>query len=179
MKKGIILLLFLACLGGQQQLFAQGHQKGDVLLSPGISFGNYHYYGDGFGVPLVLNVDFSPHDYASVGPYFGVFLRDNHTAFDVGARGTFHWWQLTDDKVNADLRADILDLYFSIYAGAEIENIHHHHPNDEPHDDPAYASRARAGAILGLRWYFAEPVALMFELGGPMGFSTIGFTFKL
>jgi hypothetical protein len=165
MKSKSFFLLLCTLILINSKVSAQAHQKGDIALSPGISFGNYGFHGDGFGASLIGYADFSPHDYASVGPYFGVFISDG-TAFDFGARGNFHWWQLTDDKANAALKADILDLYFSVYVGAEISNF--------------YDSRARGGAMLGLRWYFVEPVALMFEIGGPpVGFTTIGFTFKL
>jgi len=164
MKYKILWLLLLAI--SIHSAFGQAHEKGDVLLSPGISFGNYGFRGhDDFGVGLIFYADFSPHDYASVGPYFGTFLSTG-TAFGFGARGSFHWWQLTDDHVNKDLKADILDLYFSLFVGAEVSSF--------------YKDRARGGAILGLRWYFAEPVALMFEFGGPpMGFTTLGVTFRL
>lgn len=164
-KARLFILLFSAMVPGFSKTFAQAHQRGDIALSPGISFGNYNFHGDGFGISLIGYADFSPHDYASVGPYFGVFIS-NGTAFDFGARGNFHWWQLTDDKADKDLKADILDLYFSVYVGAEVSNF--------------YDNRARGGAMLGMRWYFAKSVALMFELGGPpAGFTTIGFTFKL
>ncbi|HXH18167.1 MAG TPA: hypothetical protein VNJ07_03700, partial [Chitinophagales bacterium] len=166
------LLASISC----SSAFGQAHQKGDILLSPGISLGNYGYYHRGacnqFGIPLVFYADFSPHDYASVGPFFGIYLGDG-VAFDFGARGSFHWWQLLDDKVSKDVKADILDLYFSFWVGAEI-STHDCYKNDGNN------GRGRAGAMLGLRWYFAEPVALMFELGGPpMGFTTLGVTFKL
>lgn len=165
--RGKIFSLFL-CLNIlviKPETFAQAHQKGDINLSPGISFGNYNYHGPDFGLSLIFYADFSPHDYASVGPYFGTVIS-NGTAFNFGARGNFHFWQLTDDKVDKDLKADILDLYFSLYFGAEVSNY--------------YKDRARAGAMLGLRWYFVESVALMFELGGPpVGFTTIGVSFKL
>lgn len=157
-----LILVFVSI----SSVFAQAHEKGDIGLSPGVSFGNYGFHGyDDFGVSLIFYADFSPHDYASVGPYFGTFFSTG-TAFGFGARGNFHWWQLTDDKVGKDLKAGILDLYFSIYVGAELSNF--------------YKNRGRGGALLGLRWYFAEPVALMFEIGGPpMGFTTIGVAFKL
>lgn len=162
--KNIFTAVILAVVG-INSASGQAHEKGDIGLSPGVSFGNYGFHGSDFGASLILYADFSPHDYASVGPYFGVFFS-NGTAFDFGARGNFHWWQLTDDKVGKDLKADILDLYFSVFVGAELSSY--------------YNNRARGGAILGLRWYFSEPVALMFEFGGPpMGFTTIGVTFKL
>lgn len=164
MKK--ILLLLSACFFLLQlDVAAQAHQKGDINLSPGVSFGSYGFHGPGFGLGIAFYADFSPHDYASVGPYFATFLGDG-AAFGFGARGNFHWWQLTDDKVDKDLKADILDLYFSLYVGAELSGY--------------YKDRVRGGAMLGLRWYFVENVALMFELGGPpVGFTTIGVSFKL
>lgn len=147
------------------ELWAQAHEQGDINLSPGINFGNYKYHGPDFGLSLIFYADFSPHDYASVGPYFGTVISSG-TAFDFGARGNFHAWQFIDDRVEDDLRADILDIYFSLYVGAEVSNY--------------YKSRARGGAMFGLRWYFVESVALMFEVGAPpVGFTTIGVSFKL
>ncbi|MDZ4844959.1 MAG: hypothetical protein SH857_05345 [Chitinophagales bacterium] len=71
------------------------------------------------------------------------------------------------------MKADILDLYFSLYVGGEISTHACYQKN-------GHNGRGRAGAIMGLRWYFVEPVALMFEFGAPpMGFTTIGVSFKL
>lgn len=164
MKK-LFVLLALGFFLTNHQAVAQAHQKGDINLSPGVNFGSYRYHGPGFGLGLAFYADFSPHDYASVGPYFSTFLG-NGTAIGFGARGNFHWWQLTDDKVSKDLKSDILDLYFSVYVGGEFSNY--------------YRNRGRGGAMLGMRWYFVDHVALMVELGGPpAGFTTIGVSFKL
>lgn len=177
--KNKVFLLWLLAGGFRYTALSQAHQKGDIGLSPGISLGNYGYYHrghcDNFGIPLVFYADFSPHDYASVGPYVGMFIGINEgVAFNFGVRGNFHWWQLTDDKAGKDLKAEVLDLYFSVYAGAEISAADCYKRHD------GASGRGRGGAIFGLRWFFADPVALMFEFGGPpMGFTTLGLTFKL
>ncbi len=155
--------------------YGQAHEQGDIALSPGISLGSYGFYRnscDRFGVPLVLYADFSPHDYWSVGPYLGVFIGDG-AAFNFGGRGNFHLLQILDDNISSDLMTDVLDVYLSMYLGFEATSHYCYKRNGN-------AFRGRIGAMAGLRWYFVEPVALMFELGGPpMGFTTFGVTFKL
>lgn len=165
------LLLITTLFLDVPQCSAQAHQKGDVDLSPGIGVGNYGWYNYGrrnYGIPLVFYADFGVHDYASVGPYGGLIIFDDVLGINFGARGIFHFWQLIDDKVSADLKADILDFYFSIFLGWEI------------FDNEFVGDRFRGGGLLGIRWYFVEHVALFAEVGGtPMGYSTLGVTFKI
>lgn len=165
--KQIMTLLFFITLTGS--INAQSHGAGDVVATGGIGAGHYGYHTGGpytgIGLPLVLNVDISIHDYVSLGPYVGALFKDNSSAVGFGGRGSFHFWQLIDDQVSGDLRGDMFDIYGSAYAGAEVSAF--------------YSDRFRAGGILGARWYFNQNIALTVEFGGPMSYVMAGMSFKL
>ncbi len=174
MKKLTLFALLLSLLVFilTEKTQAQAHEKGDIILSPFIGAGNWGYYGAGYAFPVGVNLDFAVHKYADVGPYAGVMLNGNYTGINFGARGNFNWWQLLDDKVEKDLKSDVIDLYYTLGFGYEVftgtgwgwgRNI----------------NRFRWNSALGIRWYFAPRIALMGEVGGAsLAPVHIGVSFK-
>lgn len=166
MKKTLIVSLLILTAW---QVNAQSHRAGNLFATAGIGAGNYGYhlgpFRSGFGVPLTFNFDYGIHDYVSLGAYGGFLFKDKSVATGFGGRGSFHFWQLINDKVAGDLKGDIFDIYVSVYSGGEVSSL--------------YTNRFRAGGILGGRWFFSPNIALTAEFGGPMSYFMAGMTFKL
>lgn len=174
MYKFLILLFLTILLAFPTRSSAQSFEKGDVLLSPGIGWGT-RIAGSGFFWPnFTFNADFGVHEYVSVGPYAAFAFGNNGVnAFGVGARASFHWWQLLDNKVEKDLKQDQLDLYLPVWMGARINTNK---------NGGAKSSGFDGGLGFGLRWYpNANPrFALFGEWGrGPISWGSIGATIKL
>jgi len=186
MKRITIILLSLFLLGWGAESHAQGKcfEKGNVLLNVGINYGaryygSYGYLGSGFFNPNVFfSGDFAVHDYVSVGPYVAVgfdkFGSAKFRYIAVGARGNFHWWQLLDDKVDADLLQEQLELYVSVYLGGYItsNNI----------ESVKASGRFDGGGTFGFRYYpkANNTFGIFTEWGRtPLGWGLVGATFKL
>jgi len=160
----LVIVLMAVCAD------AQSHRAGNVFITGGIGGGHYGYHVGGpfsrsIGIPLIMNVDVGIMDYVSIGGYFGALFKDNRSAVGFGGRGSFHFWQLLNDKVSGDLKGDIFDIYGSVYTGAEVSGY--------------FNDRFRAGGILGARWFFTPNISLTAEFGGPMSYAMIGMSFKL
>ncbi|MCB0513885.1 MAG: hypothetical protein KDC60_05600 [Bacteroidetes bacterium] len=138
---------------------------------PGLRTGGYWggYYGYGGFVPgFTLNLDYNVHDYASVGGYIGYGARHGLHHLAVGARGTFHWWQLLDDKVSADLKSDKIDFYMPVHLGVYM------------YMGGGTTARFNGGAGLGFRYYFVDNIGVNMEWGRQeMSWAKIGVQFKL
>lgn len=178
MKKRMIVLFICALFLSANNVVAQkSFEKGNILLNPGVGFGS-HGFGDNGRVvrPAVFfAADFGVHDYISVGPYAGARFynnsnsnRKNDLGLAFGGRGNFHWWQLLDDKVAADLKQSQLDIYATLFLGYNL-----YRAGD-------YAGFG-FGSTLGLRWYpnSNNRFAIFGEFGRtPIAWSTIGLTIK-
>lgn len=159
--------------------------KGMVILQPDFNIGAHHgFYGGigafgyyGFVPGFTFNVDFGVHDYVSVGPYIGFGGRSGYMDMAVGARAVFHWWQLLDDKVNADLLSDKIDFYFPVNIGIRMDRWKGYYW-DKPGKE--WRFRANGGAGLGIRYYFVEKFGVNFEWGyQEMSWAKFGLTVKL
>jgi hypothetical protein len=186
MKK-IILLIFVCFIA--INLSAQAFKKGDVMLSPGVGLGVYGVgYGVGFTVPVILNFDVGVHDYVSVGAYGGFWTRkwdygfgDNYrfTSSHFGARATFHFWQLIDAKVDADLLGDKLDIYFTPWFGYNLRTVKWVDNGGVSPFNLSYGSRFQGGAQLGVRYFLNDHIGFFGEWGGtPTAYSNFGMSFK-
>jgi hypothetical protein len=173
MKRLFSSLILAACMLWGSSAFAQASQKGNFVLTPSLNigghgfFGGYTYYGSGFPFGVTLNADFSVHDYVSVGPWVAYNNRANknisyHT-IGVGGRGNFHFWQLIDDKVAKDLKADKLDWFVTLSLGGYFNRFKW---KDE---DPGFTASNKGGfafgSSMGLRYYFNDRVGISFEYG--------------
>jgi hypothetical protein len=155
---------------------AQSFEKGDVLLSPGIGWGTRIGGPSFFRPTFTFNADFGVHDYVSVGPYASFAFGNNRNginAFSIGARTSFHWWQLLDNKVEKDLKQDQIDFYLPLWVGVRILSDKRGNSKSTGFD---------GGLGLGLRWYpnSNERFALFGEWGrGPISWGSVGMTIKL
>jgi hypothetical protein len=172
MKKIIVGIALLFQIVSNNNAFGQAHDKGDVILTPFLGLGNWGYYPGNYSFPVGFNADFAVHKYADVGPMAGIYINSNYLGINFGARGNFNWWQLLDDKVSKDLKADQIDLYYTLGFGYEIfTNTPRFWPN---------RNRFRWSSAMGIRWYFAERIALMGEVGAPsLAPLHVGISFKL
>lgn len=163
---------------------AQAFKAGDVMLSPGIGLGIYGAgYGLGFTVPVVFNAEFGVHDYVSVGAYVGFWTngwrnyRWNST--HVGGRASFHAWQLIDEKVDADLMSDDLDVYVTAWLGYNFRRARFTGDGINSFTIGTWGNRFQGGAQIGVRYFFTENIGVFGEIGGtPTSYSNAGLTFK-
>ncbi len=158
-----------------------GIQKGDMQLDVSFNlgshgaFGRRGYYGYGYraGVGFIpgatINFDYAVHPYASVGGYLGFGGRYHTVHIAVGARATFHIYQLISDKAGTKVDPSKLDFYFPFHVGAIVSKTSGY---------KAYAG-ASVGGGLGLRYYFTDNVGIMTELGWlEMSIFKVGAAFK-
>ena len=154
--------------------------KGNFIIQADFNLGSTHpgsrkiagwgFYGYGGFVPgFTVNLDYNVHDYASVGAYVGYGVRHKLHHLAVGARGSFHWWQLLDDKVSKDLKSDKIDFYLPLYMGVHIGAGY-----------SAINTNFGMGSGLGLRYYFTDKIGMNLEWGWmEMSVAKIGVQFKL
>lgn len=156
----------------------QAVEKGDLVIQPSLNLGGFAYAGGwgGFNVGTTVNVQYAVHDYVSVGGYFGFNANTGTTKFrriGFGATGTFHFWQLIDDKVDKDLKSDKVDFYFPVHLGYHLYRFG---------GSNSYLKKGvfRGGAGLGVRYYFNDKIGVAFETGGmEMSWAKIGVAIKL
>ncbi|HNM67149.1 MAG TPA: hypothetical protein PKN16_06635 [Chitinophagales bacterium] len=146
--------------------------KGNFIIQADFNLGSTHpgfrYYYGGFVPGFTLNLDYNVHDYASVGAYIGYGARYRLHHLAVGARGSFHWWQLLDDKVSADLKSDKIDIYMPVHLGVYM------------YMGGGTTARFNGGAGFGFRYYFIDNIGVNVEFGRQeMSWAKLGFQFKL
>lgn len=150
--------------------------KGNFIIQADFNLGSTHpgsrgwgyYRGGGFVPGFTLNLDYNVHDYASVGGFIGYGARYGLHHLAIGARGTFHWWQLLDDKVSADLKSDKIDFYMPVHLGVYM------------YMGGGTTARFNGGAGLGIRYYFVDNIGINMEFGRQeMSWAKLGFQFKL
>ena len=184
MKKIITILLvcFIAISAN-----AQAFEKGDVMISPGVGLGVYGVgYSVGFAVPVMLNFDIGVHDYVSVGAYGGFWTRKWNYGFNddyrftsshFGARASFHFWQLIDDKVSADLKGDKLDIYVTPWLGYNLRTSKY--LGSASTYNFGWGNRFQGGAQVGVRYFLSDNFGFFGEWGGtPTAYANLGMTFK-
>ncbi len=95
--------------------------------------------------------------------------------YDIGAQGTFHWWQLLDDKVDKDLKQDQLELYFTGWIGGEVKGV-------KLGSVTTTSGGFEGGATLGIRYYPKgnNTFAISYEFGrSPLNYGEFGATLKI
>ena len=187
MKLNKIALLIAIILTSFSLVNAQALKKGDVMISPGMGLGVYGVgYGVGFTVPVVLNLDIGVHKYVSVGAYGGFWTKKwnygfsdkyRFTSSHFGARASFHWWQLLDEKVNADLKSNKLDIYVTPWLGYNIRNAKWVDNDGFSSSNVAWGNRFQGGAQIGVRYFVNDHIGFFGEWGGtPTAYANIGLT---
>jgi hypothetical protein len=154
-------------------------EKGDFVIQADFNLGAiYSGYGlvgyGGFTPGFTANLDYNVHQYAGVGAYAGMNFNKNFFMIGVGARGVFHWWQLLDDKVDADLKADKIDFYLPLHLGVKMWKW-----RDDYFDDKM-SVKFNGGTGLGFRYYFTPKIGMNLEWGWQeLSWAKIGVQFKL
>lgn len=190
MKKLVIVLMIMVALPLMSSAQNQPYRQGDRLLNIGTSFGFYDfgYFGQ-FGrrnlivPPISVAYEVGYHEYFSLGLFAGYSAWGYRTAdqnyflqnFGFGARGSFHFWELFTDFIDADIESEKLDVYLIGSLGLVIENNNFNDPNIN-------STRLRGSPILfslGARYYINPKFAFFLEGGqGFNGYGVIGVTFK-
>lgn len=180
MKKAVkSLVVVLAMIGAISPALAQvKYDKGDKLFSVGLGIGGYvdgfysydyygggYYYSSGYGIPITASLEFFINDAISIGPYAGFAFGNHWTAFDAGARGSYHF------SKHIPLGTDKLDLYGTVLAG--VSNIWYDYAGV---DDSDFAGRF--GITAGARWYFTNSFAVNAEVGWGVTPVLAGVSFK-
>jgi dienelactone hydrolase len=164
---------------------ARAVEKGDFVLQPSLNLGGYGGYPGygGFGLGATLNADFAVHNYISVGPFIGYNVKseskDNYkySRLGIGARGVFHWWQLLDDKVAKDLKADKIDFYVPVFVGGYLSSARF---DGNKKDDYDNRNGVLAGVGIGFRYYFQQNIGISLEWGRQeMSYAKIGVAIKM
>jgi len=168
MKQIIASLLLATGILLGSNVYGQASAKGNFVLTPSFNIGGhtlfgYTYLGSGFPIGATLNADINVHDYVSVGPWVGYNYRGtsgwtDHT-IGFGARGNFHFWQLIDDKVEKDLKADKIDWFYTLALGGYLNRF----KSDGGFEDNN--GGFTFGSSLGIRYYFNDHVGISFEYG--------------
>ncbi|MFH2141746.1 MAG: hypothetical protein ABIJ97_04945 [Bacteroidota bacterium] len=202
MRKSIIS--FVMILMASISIVNAQFTKGNILISAGISFGDYWYFGNTVWVantynylfipPVVAKLEIGVHEYLGIGAFGGIQYRKyknkinssyyhNYSYISGGVMGSFHFTQLLSE--NLDLgNLEELDMYISTTVRLEFTQYQSSYYYDTAtntyitHTDNYI--KPRFGAGLGLRYYFAKNLAIFAELGScNLGYFTLGGTLKL
>ncbi|HUH75663.1 MAG TPA: hypothetical protein VLZ75_14810 [Chitinophagales bacterium] len=178
MKKYLFTLL--VCLSVFSLSSVQAVEKGDFVIQPTLNLGGFGYgaYG-GTNLGVTANFDYAVHEYVSVGGYVGFNSLLNSSAkysrIGFGARGVFHFWQLIDNKTSKDLKSDKVDFYLPVHLGYHIYRF-----GNDFYGTNLNSGQFRAGAGLGIRYYFSPKIGIAFETGGmEMSWAKIGVAIRL
>ncbi|MCO5231762.1 MAG: hypothetical protein M9958_11485 [Chitinophagales bacterium] len=181
MKK--ILLSALLLMSMVPFVKGQAIEKGNFIIQPSLNLGGYGAYSSGFGIGATLNAEYAVHNYVSVGGFAGFSTNSssniNFYRIGFGARGVFHFWQLIDDKVSKDLKADKIDFYVPLHLGYNLYRWSGY--KDYPGwTKPSSSGQFRVGSGIGLRYYFTPKFGIALEVGGmEISPAKIGVSIKL
>lgn len=179
-EKLLITLVFALCFSLTQfETSAQMMKKGNLMINVGLGFGyvntttlNGH---KGLPVGVTGNVEYSIFDEISIGGYlaftrgsyyyrYNQYNGDYHyTAFDIGARGSFHFAKLMR----------LSNKKFDPYAGALLGFTNR--SVDQGDGD----TWVRPGVFAGARYFFSPSFGAYAEVGYAVHPVTLGITFRL
>lgn len=153
-------------------------QKGNFMMQVSLNVAhhlgfktNYSSFGYGYAyngiIPgLTLNLDYNVHRYVGVGLYYSVgfqsFKKSNvfYLGNAFGARTTFHWWQMLDDKSDADLFSDKLDFDVHVHVGGFLLSEKNKNDNSK-----VKKYGVNAGAGIGIKYYFVKNFGVAIDAG--------------
>jgi hypothetical protein len=168
---------------------AQIFDKGDLVMSAGIGFGNTLYaFGSLYSTsvpPIWISGDYCIREdlgpgnlgvggilgysaFKSTYSYIGNDYGWKYTTLVIAARGTYHFTDLVDK----------LDLYGGIDLGAKIISDKYYGDNTIT-GNTALGSGLLLEPFAGARYYFADNIAGMAELGYGFAVIKLGISFKL
>lgn len=191
LKMNHSIRLFLICLMTgffSSQAFAQAYEQGQLTLSPGVMFGGLGIYNSGTGIPVVASAEFGVDDMFGVGPFFGYASygygvqgsRYRWSFSSFGARVDFHYWELLEEALEADLNSEQFDLYLAALAGYRVSRFTSSDGIMLGGNTTAYNNGLAIAITAGGRYYFNPKIAVFLEAGrGLFGLTNIGVTIKL
>lgn len=167
---------------------ASGFEKGDILISPGVSFGAIGYnYGGGSFLPLSLSAEYSLNDLFALGAFagyysgsysysfFGTTSTTKWTSFSFGGKGTLHATGLLNQAFSSSMDAEKIDLFASLYLGIRSESF-----SENIVGVSASGTTFTPGLTIGGRYFFTPNIGAFLELGyGAIGAGTLGVSFRL
>jgi hypothetical protein len=77
-----------------------------------------------------------------------------------GARTTFHWWQMLDDKSDKDLFSDKIDMDVHVHAGGFLLSEKNKNDNTK-----LKTFGFNAGAGIGFKYYFVKSFGVAIDFG--------------
>jgi hypothetical protein len=160
-------------------------EKGDFHFNLTTNLGHHSYIGGlnfnsaGFVPGVTVNMDFAVSPYFSLGGWFTFsgkkFNNDiyKYRYFGIGARGSFHLYQLISEKGNTKLDADKFDVYIPLHIGGGFKLKDKNLPGDK------FKGGAIVGSGVGVTYYFVEHIGANLEAGYcEASYAKIGLSFK-
>ena len=185
MKKTLLIAVLLISGITFSQSFSG---KGQSIYS--LSVGAFNYFhlkksnvgfanaGNAYG--LIGQGEYGVHEYIGVGWQVnagwspGVFTT-NRFYTSLGMSVNFHFYRLIDDKVDADIFSDQLDIYFGLNVNGGIGVRAYNNSNNTD-----VFGVISAGPHLGVRWYpKAGNVGITAEAGYGKTYASFGVVFKM
>jgi hypothetical protein len=158
-----------------------GFEAGDILISPGLSFGAIYGYGGAGFLPLSLSAEYSLNDKFALGAYVGyasgsssnLLLNSKWTSFSFGGKGTLHATGLLNQAFGSSMDAEKIDLFASAYLGIRTFSYSQDFIG-------ASGTTFTPGLTIGGRYFFTPNIGAFLELGyGAIGAGTLGVSFRL
>jgi len=180
--KTFLLLLLPFCITGAMARTA--YNKADKVAQVGIGIGGLGgFYGTSSLPVISVGLDFGVHEYVSIGgvagyssskieyPALNQLYRYKYTYFTLGARGSYHFLQIPNEK-------------FDVYAGAGLGYNIVSASYDGPATLMGFATTASGSYLFfavhaGGRYYFSPNFAAYAELGYGLGILNIGIALRL
>ena len=153
-------------------------QKGNTMIQASLNIGhhlgfkkNYSSYGfdyayNGLIPGATINFDYNVHRYVGVGLYYSVGFQTYkvsnifYLGHAFGARTTFHWWQMLDDKSDKDLFSDKIDFDVHLNVGGFLLSEKNKIDNTK-----VKTFGVNAGLGLGFKYYFVKNFGVAIDFG--------------
>jgi len=168
-KRHYIFLLMILSLVSTHSFAQMPIDKGTSFINAGIGVGGYGYF-NGSGVAITAGYETGVYKNITVGGIAGFRTYGSGTSsFDIGARGSYHFnelTKLTDDKL--DLYAGLGVSFYRFTYGSSYVGI----------SNAAYTT-AYVPIHIGARYLFASNLGGFAEVSSSLATLRLGLTFKL
>ncbi|HET6244768.1 MAG: hypothetical protein H0V01_01110 [Bacteroidetes bacterium] len=202
----LILLFTVYSAKAQQEQQRSAYDKGDILLSAGVSLGAFGVdrsfrristESRGTFVPFFLNAEYVFHPSFSAGPYMAYYgygynysianvdLFRHTNSFAFGARGSWHFLEMLNEVLDTEVDATRWDFYATLHLGFQVNTLTTDDIPSRRNGGPntkitTSNTRLNLAPVIGARYMVNERLGFMAEIGrGPLAFSSLGLTFKL
>lgn len=198
------VLMVLACLiitiTAQAQQQEKAYEQKDLLLTAGVSFGYFGFYGGSTSasIPVIVAAEYALLEYVSIGGFVGyqrytytdVYRQGSppydkikytyvYSVISLGLKGSFHVFPYVNDRFNTGIDDSRMDAYLTAYLGASF-HAYREISNTGYTDYDRFRPRYIIGPGAGFRYMFINSFGAFAEAGvGPVGFTTVGLVYKL